>query len=162
MTGRALPVAILAFFAIVGICLYFGYQVGNRDGRADVAAQLAPEIAENQAALGAFGDRLNNLRDTLAHEGLASWYGHQESGRITASGTIFDPERFMAASKYLPFGTRWRITRLDNGASIVVEIEDDGPNVKGRAIDLSRAAAESIGMIRAGVVRVRIEPELIP
>ena len=94
-------------------------------------------------------------------EGLASWYGGKFQGRQTASGEIFDTNQPTAAHKTLPFGTIVRVTNLENGKSTVVRINDRGPFVPGRIIDLSRASALAIGLAGTGVARVRIE-ELRP
>ena len=85
--------------------------------------------------------------------GYASYYGH---GTRTASGERFNPRAYTAASKTLPFGTRVRVTNKRNGRSIVVRINDRGPFVKGRIIDLSTAAAAAIGMINSGVALVSL------
>ena len=81
----------------------------------------------------------------------------QHHGRRTANGERFDMNRPSAAHKTLPFGATVRVTNLENGRRIVVRINDRGPFVAGRIIDLSRAAAKKLGMIEAGVVRVKIE-----
>jgi len=88
--------------------------------------------------------------------GLASWYGETFQGRQTASGEVFDYRKLTAAHRTLPFGTYVEVTSLDNGKRVVVKINDRGPFVRGRIIDLSKAAAEKIDMIREGVVKVRI------
>ena len=90
-------------------------------------------------------------------EGLASWYGGKFQGRLTASGEVFDTNLFTAAHKSLPFGTVAKVTNLVNGLSTVVKINDRGPFVEGRIIDLSRAAAEKIDMIGTGTARVTVE-----
>jgi len=90
-------------------------------------------------------------------EGIASWYGPNFVGRPTANGEIFDPSQLTAAHQSLPFDTRVRVTNLDNGRSVVVRINDRGPFVGGRIIDLARGAAEVIGMISSGTARVRLE-----
>jgi rare lipoprotein A len=90
-------------------------------------------------------------------EGLASWYGGKFQGRQTASGEIFDTNGFTAAHKTLPFGTVVKVTNLESGRSTVVRINDRGPFIPGRIIDLSRAAAASIGLAGQGVAKVRIE-----
>jgi rare lipoprotein A len=90
-------------------------------------------------------------------EGLASWYGGKFQGRQTASGEIFDTNQFTAAHKTLPFGTMVKVTNLETGESTVVRINDRGPFVPGRIIDLSRAAAAAIGLAGKGVARVRIQ-----
>ena len=94
-------------------------------------------------------------------EGLASWYGGKFQGRQTANGEIFDTNKFTAAHKTLSFGTLVKVTNLENGKSTVVRINDRGPFIPGRIIDLSRVAAAAIGMAGKGVAKVRIE-ELPP
>ncbi len=89
--------------------------------------------------------------------GYASWYGEKFHGHPTASGEIFDMYAYTAAHRSLPFGTRVRVTSEENGRSVVVRINDRGPWVEGRIIDLSYAAAKQLGMLEAGVVRVRLE-----
>jgi rare lipoprotein A len=89
-------------------------------------------------------------------EGFASWYGGKFQGRLTANGEVFDTNLLTAAHKTLPFGTVVEVTHLDNGASVRVRINDRGPFVEGRVIDLSRAAAEALSMTGEGVARVRI------
>jgi rare lipoprotein A len=91
-------------------------------------------------------------------EGLASWYGGKFHGRRTASGELFDTNEFTAAHRSLPFGTLVLVTNLNNGKSAVVRINDRGPFVAGRIIDLSRAAATAIGITGKGVAPVRIQP----
>ncbi len=92
-----------------------------------------------------------------AEEGLASWYGGKFQGRRTASGEVFDTHLFTAAHRSLPFGTLVLVTNLENGQSVTVRINDRGPFVAGRVIDLSLAAAAAIGLAGRGVVPVRLE-----
>ena len=89
--------------------------------------------------------------------GNASWYGGKFQGRPTANGEIFDTNMFTAAHRTLPFGTRVKVTNLRNGKSTIVRINDRGPFIQGRIIDLSKAAAEAIGMIDTGTAPVRVE-----
>lgn len=89
---------------------------------------------------------------------VASWYGPGFNGKRTASGEIFDEDRLTAASRTLPLGSRVRVVDLSTGRSVIVRINDRGPFVHGRNIDLSRAAAARIGLRRAGVARVRVRP----
>ena len=88
--------------------------------------------------------------------GYASWYGSRFHGRLTASGQVYDMNKMTAANKTLPFGTKVLVTNLSNGKSCEVTINDRGPYVAGRIIDLSRAAAESIGLTGMGVAKVRM------
>lgn len=87
----------------------------------------------------------------------ASWYGKGLDGRATASGEAFDSFALTAAHRYLPFGTQVRVTNLKNGRSVVVTINDRGPYVKGRAIDLSQGAAAALGMREQGIGPVKLE-----
>lgn len=87
---------------------------------------------------------------------LASYYGEAFQGRPTSSGEIFDMYAMTAAHKTLPFGTMLEVTNLENGNSVVVRVNDRGPFVADREIDLSQGAAEKLGMITAGVARVSI------
>jgi rare lipoprotein A len=90
-------------------------------------------------------------------QGLASWYGGKFHGRLTSSGEVFDTNTMTAAHKTLPFGTMVKVTNLDNGATAIVKINDRGPFVEGRVIDLSRAAADALGMVGIGVAHVSLE-----
>ena len=91
--------------------------------------------------------------------GRASWYGTRTGlhGELTASGERFDAMTFTAAHRSHPFGTRLRVTNLSNGLSVVVRVNDRGPRLRGRVIDVSRAAAASLGFQRRGTARVRVE-----
>lgn len=93
-----------------------------------------------------------------ASTGPASWYGPGFTGKKTASGDIFDDDKLTAAHKTLPFGSKAKVTNLSNGKWVKVEINDRGPFVGNRIIDLSQAAAHALGMIDRGVVQVKIEP----
>lgn len=88
--------------------------------------------------------------------GLASWYGERYQGRPTASGEPFDPYGFTAAHKTLPFGTRVRVRDVETRKTVVVRINDRGPFVRGRVIDLSYAAARDLGMLRDGIREVEL------
>ena len=89
--------------------------------------------------------------------GEASWYGPGFRGKKTASGDIFDDKKFTAAHKTLPLGSKAKVTNLDNHKSVEVEINDRGPYVKGRIIDLSQAAAKALDMVEQGTAEVRVE-----
>ena len=89
--------------------------------------------------------------------GIGSWYGDEFAGRLTANGEIFDPDMVTAAHKTLPMPNVVRVTNLDNGKSLVVRINDRGPFVAGRIIDLSREAARLIGYRDQGIARVRVQ-----
>ncbi len=89
--------------------------------------------------------------------GVASWYGDREAGRLTASGDVFNPRGLTAAHRTLPLGTEVRVTRLGTKESVTVLVNDRGPYIRGRVIDLSVAAAEKLHMQPQGLARVKIE-----
>ncbi len=106
---------------------------------------------------GGLGEAEPAERVTETFSGLASWYGRRFHGRLTASGSRFDMNAMTAAHRSLPFGTRVRVTNESNRRSIVVTINDRGPFIKPRIIDLSFAAAKALGFIDDGLTRVRVE-----
>jgi len=89
--------------------------------------------------------------------GKASFYAMKYQSRKTASGEVFDQSAYSAAHNKLPFGTKVKVTNVKNGKSVIVRINDRGPFVRGRIIDLSRSAFSKIGNTRAGVIEVTIE-----
>lgn len=89
--------------------------------------------------------------------GLASWYGGPYHNRRGANGEIYDMNQFTAAHRTFPLNSVVRVTYLATGRSVLVRITDRGPFIEGRIIDLSRASAEEIGMLRAGVGKVKVE-----
>jgi rare lipoprotein A len=90
-------------------------------------------------------------------EGIASWYGVPFNGHRTSNGEIFDMHQLTAAHRTLPFNSMIRVTNLNNGQQTTVRINDRGPFVAGRIIDLSNAAAKAVGMIGTGTANVRLE-----
>lgn len=89
--------------------------------------------------------------------GVASWYGPNFQGNPTANGEIFDMNELTAAHKSLPFNTRVKVVHLSTGREVVVRINDRGPFIKGRIIDLSRRAAEKLGIIGSGTAEVGLK-----
>jgi rare lipoprotein A len=89
--------------------------------------------------------------------GVASWYGVPYDGRRTSSGEIFDMRALTAAHRTLPFDTWVEVTNLTNGKQVSVRVNDRGPFVDGRIIDLSMAAADQIDMVRAGIAQVKLK-----
>lgn len=90
-------------------------------------------------------------------EGIASWYGPGFHGRKTASGERFNSKDLTCAHRTLPFGSKLKVTNLANGHEVIVVVNDRGPFVRPRVIDLSRAAAEHLDFLRQGTALVRIE-----
>jgi rare lipoprotein A len=123
----------------------------------ETATPSSPTAKEGVAATATDAGLTNQDGDGTGRTqtGIASWYGPGFQGRRTANGERFDTNQLTAAHKTLPFGTRVRVRSLVNGKEVVVRINDRGPFIAGRIIDLSRAAAQAIGM--SGVKRVVIE-----
>ncbi|UTY31256.1 septal ring lytic transglycosylase RlpA family protein [Treponema putidum] len=94
--------------------------------------------------------------EIISEETYASYYGEAFNGRPTANGEIFDMNTYTAAHKTLPFGTLVEVTNLENGKKVIVRINDRGPFVGNREIDVSKAAAKALDMLSHGVVRVRL------
>ena len=90
-------------------------------------------------------------------QGVASYYANSLDGNPTASGEPYDKEKLTAAHRSLSFGTRVKVTNLDNGKSVVVVINDRGPHVKSRVIDVSGAAAKELGLLDSGTASVELE-----
>lgn len=108
---------------------------------------------------GVGGPTMESSRATreLVQVGEASYYAASFNGRRMAGGEIYDDSRLTAAHRTLPFGTRVRVTNLSNGKSVVVTIQDRGPSIRRRVIDLSGRAARELGFVREGVTQVRVE-----
>ncbi len=96
-------------------------------------------------------------QNVFKHSGFASFYADNFEGKETASGEKYKASKLTAAHLLLPFGTKVKVTNLENGKSVIVEINDRGPYVEGRMIDLSKAAAEELGFIQKGITEVEIE-----
>lgn len=97
------------------------------------------------------------MKPVAPEVGVASYYGAKFHGRLTANGETFDMNELTAAHPRLAFGTRVKVTDLEANRSVVVRINDRGPFVKGRIIDLSQAAAQELQMIQSGLARVKLE-----
>lgn len=117
---------------------------------AEVVADLVDPVATSLPA---------PVRETYRHigQGEASYYGHELAGNRTASGERFNPRAMTAAHRTLPMGTRLRVTNRANGRSVIVRINDRGPFVGRRIIDVSLGAAEQIRMVRSGKAMVTLE-----
>ncbi len=108
-------------------------------------------------ALGACAAPARERAGSAGEIGLASFYGSSFQGRRMASGARYDERAMTCAHRWLPFGTVVRVTDLRSGRSVEVVVTDRGPHVQGRVVDLSLAAAESLGIVEQGVARVRVE-----
>jgi rare lipoprotein A (peptidoglycan hydrolase) len=156
----------IARVGIVGIII-LGYIVGCSlkqepvpspsvpQGYDKAAPVLAPSVPTSQAREETAPPR--NL--AITQVGTASWYGPGFHGQETASGVRFNQHALTAAHRTLPLGTQAKVTNLDTGQEVYVTINDRGPYVQGRHLDLSRAAAKKIGLTKKGVAKVKIEAQ---
>lgn len=145
-TGSAHLVSAVAIFATLWLAGCAAHNTANLSG-----LPPAPRAAQSAPASG--------------HVTLASWYGPGFIGQRTASGEVYRRNDLTAASRNLPLGSRVRVTNLESGRSVVVRINDRGPYVRGRGIDLSERAAQRIGLKQRGVARVsvhRVGAEAVP
>jgi rare lipoprotein A (peptidoglycan hydrolase) len=118
----------------------------------------APSNVDYSGEQRELAERYGRRRSEGVLHGEASYYGGSFAGRKTASGEVFEPRRYTAAHRTLPFGTVLRVTRLDTRAIVYVRVNDRGPyGKKGRILDLSTAAAEQLGMLSRGIADVRAD-----
>ena len=117
----------------------------------DSVAQASPPVVEEPPAADA------SVEGETIGDGQASYYAEELAGQPTASGEPFEPEALTAAHRTLPLGSRIRVTNLRNDESVIVRVNDRGPFAKRRVVDLSKAAAREIGMLKRGTARVRLE-----
>jgi len=101
--------------------------------------------------------RLSVMTSGERETGAASWYGEELQGNMTASGEVYDSNGLTAAHHTLPFGTTIRVTNLRNHKTILLRVNDRGPNLGKRLLDVSRAAARQLGFVYSGMTRVRVE-----
>ena len=136
-----------AFFSLI-VCLAVLLS-GCAAGNAKIASRKGyVRFPEKQYASG------EKAEIGLKIKGEASYYGPGFHGKQTASGEIFDQEDYTCAHKSLPFGTKLKVVRVDNGSSVVVRVNDRGPYVDGRILDLSVAAGKKIGLDKVGHAEV--------
>ena len=133
---------------IMTFCNPPGKEVANGEGIS------SPEPVEFQKVSNQFNDTTDQ---TLPQVGIASYYANHFHNKLTASGEKYDTAHFTAAHPTLPFGTEVKVTNLRNEKTVTVTINDRGPHIKNRVIDLSRAAARKLGFIKRGTTQVRIE-----
>lgn len=140
-------------FALFALCLVLLPGCSNLLSRtgpppAPVTTPSPPATARTEPEPGE-GEKVHQV-------GEASWYGPHHQGKETANGDVFDQNKLTAASPTLPLGAQATVTNLETGKSVKVIVNDRGPYVKGRKIDLSRAAAHKIGVTKQGVAKVKI------
>ena len=137
---------------ILGLFVVQGCSTLSRDQQPEV-----PPFDGQGGAVTTPGSDGSSATVQPAHIGEASWYGPGFDGKKTASGEIFDDSKLTAAHKTIPLGSKAKVTNLTNGKTVEVKINDRGPFIEGRMVDLSRAAAKALGMIDRGTARVQID-----
>jgi rare lipoprotein A len=157
-------------FLAVTACLLFGpgcakktvYQGGAP--RPEVPAPSRPQPQKTQKTYTVLGQTYTPVHSAANYTetGIASWYGEKFHGRLTASGEVYNMYQQTAAHRILPMQTRLKVTNLDNGRTTQVRVNDRGPFVKNRILDLSYQAAKDLGVVGPGTARVRIEAEGTP
>lgn len=111
----------------------------------------------HESGVGGGASSLYRVETVSVQEGMASWYGGRWIGRLTANGERYKTGDMTAAHKELPFNTKVRVTDLKTGKSVIVRINNRGPYVRGRVLDLSVAAAKQLGVYERGLAKVRLE-----
>lgn len=152
MAGRGL-LALVLIAPVIGCSSVT--QSAPRPSPVASPTQTGPTPAPSSS--GAEASPIAELPVRAVQDGVASWYGPGFHGRITANGETFDQTALTAAHRSLPLPSLARITRLDTGASVLVRVNDRGPYIDGRIVDLSRAAAEALGFLDQGLIEVRVE-----
>jgi rare lipoprotein A len=142
-------------FFILAIGGLVGFSVIDNDSN-DIAERLlieefVPVTVKKNTVNTSFVEYLN--RGTMK----ASWYGPKFHGKVTANGEIYDQMAFTAAHKSLRFGTLLKLTNKNNGNSVIVRINDRGPYIPGRQLDVSKAVAMELGMIQKGVIKLEVK-----
>ncbi len=121
---------------------------------AALVALSARTVAEPAASV---NSNVSIAEDSPYQVGIASWYGEECYGNQTANGEPFDMNGLTAAHRELPFGTRIKVTNVMNNRSVILRINDRGPGVPGRLLDVSMEAARRLGFVQSGLVQVQIE-----
>jgi rare lipoprotein A len=157
MTGRILKALVIAGIApLASGCALIGMGP-NRGAGAPVVRDPAPIVSGTMRPYQIRGRWYHPREDPDYQEvGMASWYGDRFHGRPTATGETFDMNALTAAHKTLPLPGLVEVTNLETGRTVILRVNDRGPFVDGRIIDLSRGAARELGLLERGVGRVRV------
>lgn len=150
-------VALASLMLVVKPGRFLTSQDGLVTDQAYVPANGVSVTEKASVTSGKLGKKMRHPFQALANFGVASWYGSVLHGHRTASGETFDKDALTACHRTLPFGTLVRVVDVSSGKSVVVRINDRGVLAPERVIDLSSAAANELGILRAGVAKVRLE-----
>ena len=161
---------LITLLISLAFCGYVSSEDKNAKEAKKIAEKVKRKVQLSQKAEGSqdlVKDKVTVNKDdkgqpVVEQVGEASYYGRGFQGKKTATGEKYDQNDKTAAHPTLPLGTKATVTNLDNGTSVDVRINDRGPYIKGRDIDLSKAAAKELGMTKDGVAPVKIEAEVVP
>jgi len=168
MMASRIPITLLTCLLLTG------YVSAQEKATTQEAEKIAKKVKQKAERSEKAEGRQNLVKDKVTvkkrddgqpiieQRGEASYYGPGFQGKKTATGEKFDQNERTAAHPALPLGTKATVTNLENGKSVDVKINDRGPYVKGRDIDLSKSAAKDLGMTKDGVAPVKIEAEVVP
>ena len=175
MGSRVRRYVLLSILAVTALMLSLDSGVAISGDKTDQKAEALAKKVEKKAKQTEKAEGKNDLvkdkvkvktnakgESVVEQVGEASWYGKYFQGKKTASGKTFDKHHLTAAHPTLPLGTKAKVTNLETGKSVEVEITDRGPHGKGRDIDLSKEAAQEIGMTKDGTAPVKIEAIVPP
>lgn len=161
LAARSVPqarVGWLIFFSFLGQSCGAVSELSQRYDQSTEFPQVTNETNSSDVTIQkASVESVRKKSSKHALNGTASWYGPGFHGKKTASGEIYNQHKLTAAHKTLPLGTKARVTNLENGNTVEVEINDRGPFIEGRIIDVSRAAAGVLGFVELGTAPVQVE-----
>ncbi len=146
-----------AVICFVIACVFIGCTSTPRFAERNGNSHKETSSKESEPAPSAQPERTSSDKPLLTLEGIASYYADDFNGKQTSNGENFDMNSFTAAHRTFPFGTKIRVTNLENSKTVIVRVNDRGPYKEGRMIDLSRGAAQAIDLVRTGTARVRLE-----
>jgi rare lipoprotein A len=142
----------------IGIAFFFiGCTSTPRFAERGGRSQEQPSPKERESVSSTQPERSPSDKPLLTLEGIASYYADDFHGKQTSNGETFDMNSLTAAHRTFPFGTKIRVTNLENAKTVIVRVNDRGPFKEGRMIDLSRGAAQALDLVRTGTARVRLE-----
>lgn len=146
---------ISKIFIVLALISVVGFTINSNESKNLESSAINEELA--LVSNSEFNSQIELLEYVDRGKIVASWYGPRFHGRKTANGETFDQQAFTAAHKKFRFGTLLRLTNPNNERSIIVRINDRGPYIRGRELDLSKAAANELGIIERGVAKLNIE-----
>lgn len=153
----------IKYFLLLSCLLFAGCASSPRfavktGGKSEPPSRTATKTGEESKSDGESKVSRNTTgKVLLTLEGVASYYADEFHGRLTSNGETFDMNSLTAAHRTFPFGTKVRITNLENNLTVIVRVNDRGPFKEGRIIDLARGAAKEIDLIKNGTARVKLE-----